>query len=207
MPQPRASSRFARRALLACALVAIAGVIALPIVIASDAPAPTTPAHAAPRPSKSAPVVPSIAVTPAATAPLPAPSDPRHQFASALAAADRGEPVPPPEVVALIERGLAATGATSEPWTRDAERTFASLTAELATRPEAIAVSNARCFAAGCIVSLAFPPNADVPSIMQGLGTTRAVASWSGSKLLSPPVIDAQGAATSRLVLVRPDAL
>jgi hypothetical protein len=134
---------------------------------------------------------------------------PREQLASALSG--HREPVPPGRVVELIEHGLASTGESAEPWTRDAERTFAGLRRELhgALPGDRLRITEPRCFAAGCVIAIEYPPGTDIATLADSLLATQVITDWPGGKLLSPVVPGGPGGAATaqRWVLLRPDAL
>jgi hypothetical protein len=154
-------------------------------------------------PAPPAPPAPRARATPAAGAPAP---DPRERFARALSG--HREPVPPRTVVAMIEDGLAATGESAEPWTRDAERTFAALRGELPVLVRDRAqLTSPRCFAAGCMVTIEYPADSDALTLAESLLAGDALAGWPGGKLVAPVVPGTGGAQAQRWVLIRPDHL
>jgi hypothetical protein len=132
----------------------------------------------------------------------PTAADPRQLLARAL---DTDVPISPDETIARIDRGLAESGASSEPWTHDAGRAFAQLESELrgSLGDARFAFSDPRCYAAGCVVTVTYPPDADTTSIAQTIVRSPSIMAWPGGKLASPT---GEGAA-NRWVLLRPDSL
>jgi hypothetical protein len=206
------------RILIILALAAITLLAALSIALVDDGPptepddvaARTAPRRAAIEPPRSTATAPPALPTSddaAATAdPTTAvAADPRESLSRAL---ETDVPITAEDTIARIDRGLAASGASEEPWTGDAGAAFVALEAEMrrSLADPRFSVSDLRCFAAGCVVTVAYPPGTDVQGLAQTMVRSAPIIAWPGGKLASPTIAAGDGLA-NRWVLLRPDAL
>jgi hypothetical protein len=207
-------SMISRTRFVIVAALAIAALSAVAWIAMPDADTVETTAGQGESGSRHAPVAspsrPSLAAIEARSAAAPdhppMPADPRKQLARAL---ESDVPISPNETVVRIERGLAATGESREPWTHDAGKAFSALEAEMrgALKDDRFRVSSPQCFAAGCVVTVEYPPGSDVPVLAQTIVTSSAIAAWPGAKLASPAVTSGGDVIANRWVLLRPDSL